>query len=214
MKQVIGIVAAGPKQEIPKLDKYKDIDFWIGVDEGASTLIESNIQPDLVIGDFDSIDTEKLETIKHKAKLVKEFPNEKDETDLELAFIEAIHLKPTTVYVLGATGGRLDHAWINVHLLVKFAHTDIDAWIVNNQNQMTLKAPGQHWLEKDSSFPYISFLPFTHTVEDLTLKGFKYELENRMIKQGSTLTVSNEWSEKKGTYFFNSGILLVIKSRD
>ncbi|SEP56027.1 thiamine diphosphokinase [Piscibacillus halophilus] len=210
----VGIVAAGPIDEIPDLSNYPKVNYWIGVDEGAKVLYEAGIQTDLVMGDFDSIDPSLIETLQQSAQSVKVFPTVKDETDLELAFLEAIHLKPDQVLIFGATGGRLDHAWMNVQLLNMFADQNINAWLVNGQNEITLKKPGKYELEKDLSFPYISFLPFSEKVENLTLQGFRYPLDQHTIVQGSSLTISNEWSEKKGTYFFTSGIILVIKSRD
>ncbi|RPF56038.1 thiamine diphosphokinase [Aquisalibacillus elongatus] len=210
----VGIVAAGPVHDIPDLKKVNHIDYWIGVDEGANVLYESGIQADLLTGDFDSIEPNRLESIKQNTKAINQFSSIKDETDLELAFLEAIKLKPTTVYIYGATGGRLDHAWVNVQLLTMFAEKHLDAWMVNSQNEMTVKYPGKYELNKDLSYPYISFLPLSEVVNGLTLQGFRYTLEDQDINQGSSLTISNEWSEKKGTYFFNSGILLVIKSRD
>ncbi|MGP4072606.1 thiamine diphosphokinase [Piscibacillus sp. B03] len=210
----IGIVAAGPTDEIPDLNQYTDINYWIGVDEGSKILYDSGIQANLVMGDFDSLDEDLVEHIKACAQSNKEFSSIKDETDLELAFIEAINLSPEQVLVFGATGGRLDHAWMNVQLMKMFADHNIDAWLINNQNEMTLKLPGTYSIMKDSSFPFVSFLPFSSKVTNLNLSGFRYPLVDTTIVQGSSLTISNEWSEKKGTYFFTSGILLVIKSRD
>ncbi|GEL75921.1 thiamine diphosphokinase [Tenuibacillus multivorans] len=214
MEKMIGIVGAGPQAEIPNLSHYQQINFWIGVDRGVDVLLNSNITPDLVIGDFDSISEERLSEIKQDSQKVKVYPSVKDETDLELAFIETIQLSPKKVFVFGATGGRLDHEWMNIHLLKHFAEKNIDVWLVNHQNELTMKYPGKYALLKDESLPYISFLPFSQTVEGLTLNGFRYTLEDHTITNDSTLTVSNEWSEKKGTYLFKSGILLVIKSRD
>ncbi|MFD2638227.1 thiamine diphosphokinase [Piscibacillus salipiscarius] len=210
----VGIVAAGPVAEIPDLTAYPHIDYWIGVDEGAKHLYDLGIKTDLVMGDFDSLDSNLIEKIKSNARNVIEFPAIKDETDLELAFIEAINEKPEQVLVFGATGGRLDHAWINVQLMKLFSEHHIDAWLINKQNEMSLKLPGTYDMIQDSLFPYVSFLAYSEKVENLSLKGFKYPLNETTIVQGSSLTISNEWSEKKGTYFFTSGILLVIKSRD
>lgn len=214
MMTKVGIVAAGPSSEIPNLHDYSQVNYWIGVDEGAKFLYDFGLKTDLVMGDFDSLDSSLIEKIKSNAHHVIEFPEMKDETDLELAFLEAIKKEPEQVLVFGATGGRLDHAWINVQLMKLFSDKQIDAWLINKQNEITLKLPGTYHMLNDSSFPYVSFLPYSDEVEDLSLIGFKYPLTKTTIVQGSSLTISNEWSEKKGTYLFTSGILLVIKSRD
>ncbi len=94
-----------------------------------------------------------------------------------------------------------------------FSEHHIDAWLINKQNEMSLKLPGTYDMIQDSLFPYVSFLAYSEKVENLSLKGFKYPLNETTIVQGSSLTISNEWSEKR-YLFFTSGILLVIKSRD
>lgn len=211
---VIGIIAGGPKQFVPPLKLYHEINYWIGVDAGNKTLLENEIKADLAIGDFDSISYEMQQLIRKNSHRFEYFSSDKNETDLELAIHEALKLSPKKVYIFQATGGRLDHEWMNIYLLKQFAELNIDAWIVDNQNMLTIKQPGYYELERDDRFSYISFLPISNEVIGLTLKGFRYELTDCNIKLGSSLTVSNEWNEKKGTYLFKDGILFIIKSRD
>jgi thiamine pyrophosphokinase len=61
---------------------------------------------------------------------------------------------------------------------------------------------------------YISFLPMTLAVTNLTLDGFKFPLKDRHISMGSTLCISNELISDYGTFSFSKGILLVIRSDD
>ncbi|MFC0014292.1 MULTISPECIES: thiamine diphosphokinase [Allobacillus] len=210
----IGIVAGGPVEKIPNFDDYPWINFWIGVDHGALYLAKRQMEIDLAIGDFDSISQVEHETIQAHAKTFKQFPADKDYTDLELAIDESIDLKASNVWIFGATGGRLDHAWVNMFLLKKLAQVNIAAKLVDRQNQLSLHYPGTYSIEKEQQYPYVSFLSITEQVEDLTLEGFRYNLDGETITFGSSFTVSNECIEKKCTYSFSKGILLVIKSRD
>ena len=50
---------------------------------------------------------------------MKRYKPEKDETDMELAFNWAVEQKPNNYSIFGATGGRLDHLFANVQLLLK-----------------------------------------------------------------------------------------------
>ncbi|MBR7552832.1 thiamine diphosphokinase [Allobacillus sp. GCM10007491] len=210
----IGIVAGGPVEKIPNLDDYPWINFWIGVDHGALYLAKRQMKIDLAIGDFDSISQVEHETIQTQATTLKQFPADKDYTDLELAIDESIELNAKNVWIFGATGGRLDHAWVNMFLLKKLAQVNIAAKLVDRQNQLSLHYPGTYSIEKEQQYPYVSFLSITEQVEDLTLEGFRYNLDGETITFGSSFTVSNECIEKKCTYSFSKGILLVIKSRD
>ena len=48
----------------------------------------------------------------------------------------------------------------------------------------------------------------------MSLEGFKYPLDGKGIRLGSTLCISNELISDIGTYSFTSGILMVIRSND
>ncbi|MDQ0159138.1 thiamine diphosphokinase [Alkalibacillus salilacus] len=210
----VAIVAGGPPDEIPSFQQYPSITTWIGVDSGAKILSHSLNEFDYAVGDFDSVTSEEFAVIQDLCHDVRIHPSEKDDTDLEIAINLAISLNPDQVLIFGAMGGRRDHEWVNLMLLQSFIPHQIDAWLCDKQNEITLKKPGTYSINRDHTFPYISFLAMTETVENLTLHGFKYPLDCQSIKSGSSLTVSNEWNEKIGTYFFTRGILIVIKSRD
>ncbi|MEA3422255.1 MAG: thiamine diphosphokinase, partial [Bacillota bacterium] len=88
-------------------------DYIISVDGGAKHLEPLGLKPNLLIGDFDSIDLELLNKYKKDAKIDSYNP-EKDETDSELAFVKVEELKPEIVHVVGFLGGRMDHTLNNV----------------------------------------------------------------------------------------------------
>ena len=63
---------------------------------------------------------------------------------------------------------------------------------------------------------YISLLPFTSVVRDLTLEGFRYPLchYDMDIRTNLTLGISNELKEEEGRISFSEGILILIEARD
>ncbi|WP_106497667.1 thiamine diphosphokinase [Lentibacillus sp. Marseille-P4043] len=211
----IAIVGNGPLELIPDLISFeRDVDVWIGADRGALTLIKHHIMPDYAVGDFDSINPEEKAYIKRKAKWYKEYPIEKDQTDLEIAISKAYDLKPAKLFLFGVTGGRLDHELINIQTLFRISQNDSQGIIVDKNNQVEMMKPGTHTVTMDEKYPAISFIPFTKRVKGLTLEGFYYPLVNQTITWGSTLCISNKLLLKNGTFSFNEGILLLIKSRD
>lgn len=55
----VGIVGSGPTQQLPDLLLYTDeIDYWIGADSGALSLMDQQITGDYAVGDFDSVTEE------------------------------------------------------------------------------------------------------------------------------------------------------------
>ena len=89
--------------------------YIIAVDKGFEFLVDNNINVDLAIGDFDSINPkyiEKLDKID-----VHSFSKDKDFTDLELAYQYCLKYNFSEIKVYGATGTRLDHTFANLQLL-------------------------------------------------------------------------------------------------
>jgi len=211
----IAIVGGGPKAYIPDLKSFDQEErIWIGADQGAEVLLEHDICPDVSIGDFDSVNQASLEKIKEISIQFKPYPNEKDETDLELAINQALNWNPKHILLFGVTGGRIDHSMANLQLLYPLLKKGVRCTIRDHQNQVELAAEGEHTLKADNEFPYVSFLPMTLEVTGLTLQGFYYPLQNAHLPYGSTLCVSNCLIHNTGTFSFRSGILLVIRSKD
>lgn len=188
-------------------------DVWIGVDRGIGYLLERNITPDVIFGDFDSVDAKYQAWIQDFSEK-QVYPSEKDETDLELALSWAVRQNPSRIQIYGATGKRLDHELANLDLLFYYLSTSIPIMMIDERNEWYLLPEGHYELERDIRFSYISFFPYSFEVNGLTLKGFKYELNHRDIQKGRTLTISNEFLQDSGTISFHSGIVLVIKSTD
>ncbi|MGP4078111.1 thiamine diphosphokinase [Halobacillus sp. K22] len=215
MTKSIAIVGGGPKAYIPDLRSFdEDERIWIGADQGAEVLLEHNICPDVSIGDFDSVNHATLKEIKDHSLHFKKYPNEKDETDLELAINQALNWKPEHILLFGVTGGRIDHSMANLQLLYPLLKKGVRCTIRDHQNQVELAVAGEHTMETDGEFPYVSFLPMTLEVTGLTLQGFYYPLQNAHVPYGSTLCISNRLIHNTGTFSFRSGILLVIRSKD
>ncbi|WP_110112876.1 thiamine diphosphokinase [Bacillus sp. CGMCC 1.16541] len=210
---IIHILAGGPNETVPSLHKWQS-EHWVGVDRGVFSLLQQGIFPQKAFGDFDSITKEQLEYVRKHMEDVELYPAEKDETDLDIALNWAIAQKPTTIRLFGATGGRLDHMFGAVQLLYKGLKKRMSIQLIDQQNVIELFSEGEYEITKDDSYPYVSFIPFAPVVEDVTLKGFKYPLKNHYMEWGSTLCISNELLEQRGTFSFAKGILMMIRSTD
>lgn len=214
---IINIVAGGPKENLPNFKKYEASNsIWVGVDRGVFYLIEKNIKPYIAFGDFDSVTPKEMAEIEKQVENLRKFKPEKDETDLELAMNWAIEQSPTEIRIFGATGGRLDHLFGNIQLLIKPVLSNVlfNISLIDNKNIVFVKSPGCHAISKNREFKYISFVAVTSMVKHLTLKNFKYPLDNCHISIGSTLCISNELIDDHGTFSFSEGILLVVRSHD
>ena len=213
--QEIFIVTGGILTEkiIPLINGHKDI--IIGVDKGAQWLIDHKIIPDYFIGDFDSVTASFLESIKEKyPDRLMVSPDEKDETDTELALSLALSLKPKKITILGGIGSRLDHVIANIHLLLQSEKQNIQCAIIGTSNRIQVLLPEQSKKINKSDFRYISLIPFSEKVEGINLNGFKFPLKDAEMEIGHPFGISNELINFFGTISIKKGILLIIESKD
>ncbi|ETI66917.1 thiamine diphosphokinase [Neobacillus vireti] len=214
---IINILAGGPEELLPELTDYAEENtVWVGVDRGVFHLLNREIMPEIAFGDFDSVSPEELEFIEKHVSNMQRYKPEKNETDMELALNWALAQEPTMIRMFGATGGRLDHLFANMHLLLNPLKEKNPAtvYLIDRHNIAFLKGPGSYTIEKMKTKKYISFVPLTLDVSGITLEGFKFPLKNRHISLGSTLCISNELISDYGTFSFSEGILIVIRSHD
>ena len=196
---IIKIFTGPNNYDISSLYNKDNDEYIIGVDIGAYLLASKKIEIDLSIGDFDSVNNNELEIIKKYSKEIKKFEEKKDYTDTYLAIKIALSMEYDEIVIYGGTGGRFDHGFANMNLL-KLGKISI----VSNDIMMYMLDPGKYEIE--NKFKYISFFAIEDVLE-LTLKGFKYELNNIKLSTEDPLCISNELARSVS---FKEGLLLVV----
>lgn len=182
--------------------------YIIGIDGGMKTLRKAGIRPDIGVGDFDSVNVEDYSD----TPIVKLQP-EKDETDTEYALLMAIDKHPEEIVVMGATGSRLDQTMASIELLKYAVDAGVDAIILDPTNRIRV-ARGETVYTKDKAFGYyLSVLPFSEDLTDLTMKGFKYEIEEFTLKKGISRCISNELASDRAVINC-SGYYIVMETCD
>ena len=212
------ICAGGPLVEVASLEPLKTSGqvVYIGADRGSMHLLHQGIVPDVAVGDFDSMSAEEFSILSQQVKILKIAPAEKDETDTDLALMQAVEHDPERIVLTGVTGGRLDHfmAVLNSVYRYQIDNPTIEFVIVNKWNEMKLLTPGTTQLERHSYFPFVSFFAFQGSVEQVTLTGMKYNVLNETIEMGNSRFTSNEVLNDCGSISFAAGICLLIRSSD
>lgn len=174
-------------------------------DGGANFCYELDLIPKEIYGDLDSIKDEVKEFYyKKNVKFIK-FKVEKDYTDSELVLNE-IENKYDVIYCIGGLGGSIDHELTNINLLAKY-----DNLIFISEKEKIFKIDSDYKFN-DMEKTKISFIIFSDEVKALSLKGFKYNIENLDIKKGEARCISNIIIENKANLSIRSGsVLCVIK---
>lgn len=190
-----------------------DNSFVIGVDRGSEVLDKLGITPDMVIGDFDSVDSSIREKYTHNSNAIFLNPI-KDATDTHMAVLEAIKLCPKTVTILGATGGRLDHMMGNFALLKLCLDEGIKCTIIDEQNKITMIDKQMRINKQEQYGKYVSLIPFSDEVTGISLTGFAYELSDATMIKADTIGISNEIREEEGFISIKTGYLMVMETKD
>ena len=190
----------------------KQADLIICADGGANHLKKMGILPHVIIGDFDSLSPQnKIFFEKNNLKIIKH-SSDKDATDTELAADFAIEQNYNDITFIGVTGTRLDHTIANIFLLKKMAAFKIKCRIIDDNNEIFLVTDKITLTREKNSF--VSIIPLTETVEGITTSGLKYQLTNAEIKSGTSLGISNQFSDETASIVLKKGILIVTKSKD
>ncbi len=210
--QRVVIVASGRLHK-NLLRDITHLDTLIGVDRGALWLIRRGKIPSIALGDFDSVSASELREIKARVRQVKEYPSQKDKTDLELAIDESIKFQPKQVIIYGAIGSRFDHTVAAIGLLLNLQSHNIYGQIVDNFNKVYIVRRQYQQIIKTFPFKYVSIIPLSDQIT-VTLTGFTYNVSDFTLARMSTRGISNEIIGKKATVEVHEGVALVIESRD
>lgn len=187
-------------------------ELLIVVDGALEVTHRLGLRPDYIVGDFDTVDTSLLEY--YEKEIILRHPPEKDQTDTELAIETALAAGCKELVFFGATGSRLDHSLANIFLLQGLLIKNIAAEILNENNRLYLKNRSFTLDRKESWGDFLSLIPLTETVEEVSLSGFKYPVEKLTFFRERTLGISNEITEEEARVEFTKGIFIVVESRD
>lgn len=94
-------------------------DLFIACDGAAQKAVALGVVPDVVSGDFDSLDWEAARAALPRTEFVA--TPDQNRTDLEKAVGIARERRATGLTIAGAAGGRIDHTLGNAALLLRWA---------------------------------------------------------------------------------------------
>ncbi len=194
------IVGAGepPSKSILKMYITRDT-YVIGADGGGGTLLDYGVIPDMLVGDFDSIDDDRLAVLHDLCNNILRYNAEKDETDLELCADHAVGLGASEVVMLGVTGGRFDHSYAALLVLNRLFERGVTAFIADDIQEMHIVNGKREFAL--NQYTVFSVLPFlgkcTYSLEgrvkypakELALEG-THSIGNSNVILGDTLKVS------------------------
>jgi thiamine pyrophosphokinase len=159
-------------------------DWFVCADGGANTAARFGFTPDLIIGDLDSVEKETLAIF---SKVAVKKLRDQNSTDLEKALTAVTRKKYKEIVVLGATGGRLDHAIGNLSALAKFSRKTHITFIDNTGRFVSIGRSETIDIPVGTT---VSLLPLSRC-SGIVTKGLKWNLKNESLELGVREATSN-----------------------
>lgn len=197
------IISGGDYAPIKNIE---NADFVIACDKGISYAQKEGITPDFLVGDFDSFSGDLPGGIP-----VLRLPCEKDETDTMAAVKYAVEKGFEKILLFCALGARLDHLLGNLQTAAYAAKNGVTVKITDSDNEICVFSGKKLVFPKKEGFS-ISVISLSDKCENVNLSGGKYELENAILTNATTLGISNEWAGDI-TVSAEKGVLAVVMSR-
>jgi thiamine pyrophosphokinase len=185
-------------------------DLILGADGGAAQALAWGLTPHIVIGDMDSLPEQEQTDLQARGCRFVVHPRAKDETDLELALSYAAGQDAQDIVILGALGGRLDHALANVLLLSLPVLAGLQVRIVAGQQEACLVRGGETLILEGNAGDLVSLLPLGGDACGVTTGGLAWALTDDTLRFGSSRGVSNEMTAATARIQVEEGYLLVV----
>ena len=203
------IIAASPSNNTPDLPSLAaTADLILAADGGAAAAQSRGVRPHAVVGDMDSLPPEVLDGLRKDGVELIAFPSRKDETDLELALLEAIRRGADDITIVGALGGRPDHTLGNIYLLTMRELRGRRVRLVDGSVEVFLIWDEAEW--RGHAGDTVSLIPLTPEAAGIETRGLEYPLRHESLFMGPGRGISNTMLGGRASVSITGGALLVV----
>ncbi len=202
------LVCAGDLElsEIP----VREGDLVIAVDGGYLYCQALSIEPDVVIGDFDSLEESYAAQIEENGaqRLIRLSPV-KDDTDTLAAIRLGLKEGYREFHLYGAAGGRLEHTLANLQCLL-FLKQEGAVGYLWDASSMILLIENESVSFRPEMEGLLSVFAVGGKAEGVTEKGLRYKLEDAVLSDAFPIGISNVFTGEKAEVSVKNGKLLLI----
>jgi thiamine pyrophosphokinase len=182
-------------------------DLVICCDAGLLAAQKMGITPDLLVGDFDSLDRPPPADL-----AVLRFPAEKDDTDSLLAVREGLRRGCRRFVLLFSLGGRLDHTLANIQTLAFLLGRGADGMLVGPFDTVRLLKNSRIELARRKGYT-LSVFSYDRCARGVTLTGVQYPLTGAAVENSFPIGLANRIVEPTAGVSVEDGTLVIVESR-
>lgn len=187
--------------------------FCIAVDGGLGYCGVLGIEPDLLLGDFDSVSEGEARAV---VQLEQEIPHrvirlpvEKDDTDMLAALKEGLRRGYRDFRIYGGTGGRLDHTLANIQCLLYLKEQGAVGYLVDGSGMILVLVDEAVHFQKGLR-GYLSLFSLVKESRGVCIEGMKYPLKNAVIHNSFPIGISNEFTGEEAVVSVEQGALVCM----
>ncbi len=192
----------------PEIVEIPEERYLICADRGFMTAEAMGLEPDCVIGDFDSLG------YVPKCSNVQIYPSGKDDTDTMLAVKYALENGADEIHIYGALEGRLDHTFANIQTLLHIEEHGARGVLISENSRVYIQKSGEPRCYAKRDEWYFSVFSYSDKSTGVNLTGTEYPLEDAVLESGFPLGVSNHIMDEYAELSAENGCLIVIESRE
>ena len=179
--------------------------YVIAADSGFDLAIALGLEPDLLVGDMDSV-KRSPQFLAFPREKIRSYPEDKDETDTELGLRIFREMGLKRILVAGGGGGRLDHLVGCLSLFYR-PYAPV-AWYTRREHIQVIEGEMAFagWQGQT-----VSLFPLSARVDGMHSEGLKWALDGLCWKRGQG-GISNLFSAGRGSITVGRGKLLMIRT--
>lgn len=186
-------------------------DLVIAVDGGLSYCSILGVEPDYLIGDFDSISDQERDAVKELKKRIPDQVIElcvrKNDTDMLAALKLGLEKGYRSFLIYGGTGGRLDHTLANIQCLLFLKKKGAVGYLMDG-NRMIFVIKNEEVRFRKEMEGYLSLFTLGQEAVGVTIQGMKYPLDHYKMCNDYPIGISNEFIGEEGSVCVEDGELV------
>jgi thiamine pyrophosphokinase len=186
-------------------------DTIIAADGGTRHVLAIGRLPEAIVGDMDSLSSEARRLVESAEVSLVSYPQDKDETDLELAIRYALDVDASEILMVGILGLRLDHTLGNLALLSDPALAKLDIRTDDGMEQAFFCRTRAEIHGKTGDI--VSLIPWGQPAKGVRTDGLRWPLGGETLHPQKTRGISNEMLGSQAHVELASGLLLIVHRR-
>jgi thiamine pyrophosphokinase len=180
-------------------------DVIIALDGAVNKLSDSAIIPDYIVGDMDAAPKKLVESLAAQGSLVVQI-DDQNSTDLDKGINYADELGATSIDIVNALGGRMDHTLYNVRILKKY-YSNKRRIIIHEQDELLeYYADCELKVEGNVDSPLAIMSSPDVTVDS---KGLNYNMDGLRLVYGARESSCNSLAAKHAEIKLRGGAIII-----